>query len=154
QGDPALRRRLDELLQAHAAAGDFLEGSAVAGQAKASGDQTKALDGKDAAAKTDHHFEFLQPSAKPYHLGRLAHYEILEILGQGGFGIVFKAFDEKLHRVVAIKVLGPQLATSGTARQRFLREARAAAAVRHQHVVDIHAIDELPLPYIVMEYVS
>ena len=57
-------------------------------------------------------------------------------------GVVLKAFDEKLHRVVAIKVMAPQLATSATARKRFTREARAAAAVSHDHVVTIHAVEE------------
>lgn len=99
--------------------------------------------------------DFLDPSEKPGHLGRLAHYEILQIIGQGGMGIVLKAMDESLQRVVAIKVLAPQLATNATARQRFQREARAAAAISHEHVVTIHAVDEAKgLPYLVMQYVA
>ena len=62
------------------------------------------------------------PSSTPGHLGRLGHYEVLELLGKGGFGTVLRAFDEKLHRVVAIKVLSPELSASGTARQRFTRD--------------------------------
>ena len=96
----------------------------------------------------------LQPSNQPGSLGRLTHYEVLEILGRGGFGTVFKSFDEKLHRIVAIKMLAPALAAGGTARQRFLREARAAAAVRDEHVIDIHAVEEEPSPYLVMEFVN
>ncbi len=96
---------------------------------------------------------FLQPSAKPDSLGRLAHYEVLEVIGRGGMGIVLRAFDDKLHRVVAIKVMSPQLAATSPPRKRFLREARAAAAIRHEHVVDIHAVEEEPIPYLVMEYV-
>src|SRR5262249_17835992 len=58
-------------------------------------------------------------------------------------------------RVVALKVLAAPLAASGTARQRFAREARAAAAVRDEHVIDIHAVcDDAPVPYLVMEYVD
>jgi serine/threonine protein kinase len=98
---------------------------------------------------------FLSPTDKPGQLGRLERYEVLEEVGRGGMGVVLKAFDPSLHRVVAIKVLAPQLATSGVARKRFLREARAAAAVSHDHIVTIHAVDEANgLPYLVMQYVA
>ncbi len=96
---------------------------------------------------------FLQPAGRPDSLGRLGHYEVLEILGRGGFGIVFRAFDERLQRVVAIKVLAPELAATSPARKRFLREARAAAQIRHENVVQIYAVEEQPLPYLVVEYV-
>ena len=77
-----------------------------------------------------------------------------ELLGRGGFGLVLKAFDPALGRAVAIKVLAPQLATSAAARGRFAREARAAAAVVHDHVVAIHAVDSWNgLPYLVMPYI-
>jgi len=99
--------------------------------------------------------EFLEPSENPAMLGRLGPYEIVEVIGQGGMGIVLKGWDAALHRFVAIKVLAPQLAASGTARQRFAREARAAAAVVHEHVVAIHAVDSAAgLPLIVMPYVA
>jgi serine/threonine-protein kinase len=69
-------------------------------------------------------------------------------------GIVFKGFDRALSRNVAIKVLDPMLANIGTARQRFAREARAMAAISHEHVVPVYAVDEHgELPYFVMEYV-
>jgi hypothetical protein len=98
---------------------------------------------------------FLSPPNKEGHLGRLERYEVLEEVGRGGMGVVLKAFDPSLHRVVAIKVLAPQLATSGVARQRFLREAKAAAAVSHDHLVTIHAVDEANgLPYLVMQYIA
>ena len=77
------------------------------------------------------------------------------MLGRGGFGIVLKASDPALGRAVAIKVLAPQLATSGAARSRFAREARAAAAVVHDHVVAIHSVDSWRgMPYLVMPYVA
>jgi eukaryotic-like serine/threonine-protein kinase len=98
--------------------------------------------------------DFLQPSTRPGALGRLAHYEVLEVLGQGGFGTVVRAFDEKLHRMVAIKIMSPQLAATSPARKRFMREARSSAAIRHENVVDIHAIEEKPIPFLVMEYVG
>jgi serine/threonine protein kinase len=101
----------------------------------------------------DQALEFLEPSVKPGSLGRLGHNEVLEVLGRGGFGIVVRAFDDSLHRVVAIKVLAPQLAATSPARKRFLREARASARVRHANVVQIYAVEERPLPYLVMEYI-
>jgi serine/threonine protein kinase len=97
--------------------------------------------------------DFLQPTTKPGSLGRLGHNEVLEVLGRGAFGIVVRAFDEKLQRVVAIKVLSPQLAITSPARKRFLREARASGCVRHENVVQIYAVEEQPLPYLVMEYI-
>ncbi len=62
---------------------------------------------------------FLPPSERPGSMGRLAHYELLETLGSGGSAIVVKAFDEKLHRNVALKILSPLLATTSAARKRF-----------------------------------
>jgi serine/threonine protein kinase len=98
--------------------------------------------------------EFLDPPTGPGHLGRFGPYEVLGLLGRGGMGVVLKAFDPALHRLVAIKVLAPELATSATARQRFAREARAVAAIVHDHIVAIHAVDSWNgLPYLVMPYV-
>ena len=98
---------------------------------------------------------FLSPSAKPGHLGQLGHYDILEVLGKGGFGVVLKGFDERLHRIVAIKVLSPAFAANGAARLRFIREARAAAAVKNEHVVGIYDVQEKANPpYLVMECVD
>ena len=88
--------------------------------------------------------DFLTPSDDPAYLGRLGPYEVIGILGQGGMGIVLKAFDPSLSRVVAIKILAPQMAASGAARRRFFREAKAAAAVVHDHVVAIYAVDTDP----------
>jgi uncharacterized protein (TIGR03067 family) len=106
-------------------------------------------------ADVQHELPFLAPSAKPGHLGRLGHYEILSVIGKGGFGVVLKGFDERLHRMVAIKVLSPAFAAIGSARKRFIREARAAAAVKNEHVVAIYDVqaDEQP-PYLVMELID
>jgi serine/threonine-protein kinase len=107
-------------------------------------------DGERAPATLD----FLAPSDWPDSMGRLGPYEVKGILGRGGMGVVLKAFDLALNRNVAIKVLLAPLAAHGAARRRFLREARAAAAVVHEHVVSVHAVDEAHgLPYLVMEYV-
>ncbi len=98
---------------------------------------------------------FLAPSDWPDSIGRLGSYEVKGILGRGGMGVVVKAFDPALHRNVAIKVLSASLASTGAARSRFLREARAAAAVVHEHVVGVFAVAEAAgLPFLVMEYVS
>jgi serine/threonine protein kinase len=97
---------------------------------------------------------FLQPPGNPASMGRLGPYEILEVLGQGGMGIVLKAFDAGLHRPVAIKVLAAEFAANAAARKRFAREAKAAAAVVHDHVVPIHAVDpDAAPPYLVMAFI-
>ena len=98
--------------------------------------------------------DFLQPSDNPVSLGKLGSYEVLEVIGRGGMGIVLKAFDPALHRPVAIKVLAAEYAANGSARKRFAREAQATAAVIHDHVVPIHAVDaEAAPPYLVMAYI-
>jgi serine/threonine protein kinase len=96
----------------------------------------------------------LAPSDWPDSLGRMGTYEVKGVLGRGGMGVVLKAFDSALNRNVAIKVLSASLANCGAARRRFLREARAAAADAHEHVVAVHAVVESAgLPFLVMEYV-
>ena len=98
---------------------------------------------------------FLTPCDDDRLLGRLGPYEVTEVIGSGGFGVVLKAHDPALNRPVAIKVLSPQLANSGAARRRFAREAQAAAAVVHDHVVAIHSVaDNDGLPYLVMPYIA
>ena len=97
---------------------------------------------------------FLDPPIKPNQLGKFDQYEILEELGRGGRGIVFKAFDPALHRIVAMKVLAPQFAAVASARA-FSPRVRAAAAVSHEHVVTIYAVAETKgLPCIVMQFVA
>ena len=72
----------------------------------------------------------------------LSHYKILEELGRGGMGIVYKAEDTKLDRTVAIKVLPAAALTNESDRARFYREAKAAAALTHPHIAIIHGVDE------------
>ncbi len=91
---------------------------------------------------------------RPGSIGRLGRYDVMEILGRGGMGLVLKAVDPSLGRTVAIKVLNPALAHAASARRRFEREGKAVAAVAHEHIVTIHSVDELRgLPCLVMEYV-
>src|SRR5271157_5174287 len=106
--DVELRKRVEQLLQARSKAESFLESPAI----HLVGTRTESPLG-DAAEALD----FLAPSGKPDSLGRLGHYEVLEVIGRGGMGVVLRAFDEKLHRVVAIKVMAAQLATKATARK-------------------------------------
>ncbi len=109
------------------------------------------LDGPD----DDDRLDFLSPSEFPDSLGRVGPYEVKGVLGRGGNGVVLKAFDAGLNRFVAVKVIAAVLAGSGTARARFTREAKAAAAVVHENVVAVHAVDQAGgLPYLVMEYVK
>lgn len=98
---------------------------------------------------------FLRPSDRPEYRARFGSFYVIDVLGRGGMGIVFKAHDPALQRTVAVKVLAPQLATSETARKRFLREARAAARVVDDHVVTIHSVSEVDgFPYLVMQFIE
>jgi hypothetical protein len=155
-GDPVLRARVEALLRSHEQAGEFPGKPAPQRLAEEFAarepDDTRTGPG---GADADGGLDFLEPPDKPGSIGRLGHYEVQEVVGRGGMGVVLKAFDEQLHRVVAIKVMAPPLAASATARKRFVREARAQAAVTQDHVVTIHAVEESgPLPYIVMQFVS
>jgi len=86
---------------------------------------------------------------------RLGPYEIRGTIGAGGMGVVYLAWDARLHRSVAVKTLHPAFAVDAVARERFLREARAAAAVSHPNVTQIHDIGEDEgRPYFAMEYLE
>lgn len=140
-GNETLLRAVETLLEINTRAGEFLESPAL-----------EQLAG-DNSAESQHAAEllFLAPSGEPGVLGRLDHYEIIEIVGRGGMAIVMRAHDTKLQREVAVKVL----VTSGVTRQSFVREARAVAAIRDDHVVTIHGVeDEGPVPYLVMEFIN
>ncbi len=140
--DSLQRQRVTALLVAYEQAGNFLQQPAVAVEPTPIG-------------------HYLAACESPGTLGRLGLYEILEEIGRGGMGVVFRAYDPKLQRIVAVKALAPELARLPSARQRFLREARAAAAVSHLHVVTIFAVEgteeaslgteRTTLPFLVME---
>lgn len=85
----------------------------------------------------------------------ITHFKILEKIGEGGMGVVYRAEDLKLKRQVAIKFLPRQVALQAEARQRFMIEAQAAAALNHPNIATIHTIEELPeQAFIVMEFVD
>ena len=95
---------------------------------------------------------FLQPAEQADEIGRLGHYRILQVLGRGGMGAVFLAEDPKLGRKVALKVMLPKIASIPAARDRFLREARAAASLKSDHIVTVYLVDEINgVPYLAME---
>lgn len=96
----------------------------------------------------------LQTPSHPEMLGRLGRYEVEGVVGCGGMGVVLRGYDCELRRPVAIKLVLPRLMKNGPAKQRFLREARAAAAVLHPNVIAIHDIDETGgVPWFVMPLV-
>jgi len=117
-------------------------------------DQTLAANARGAghdASLTD----FLAPPQADDELGRLGKYRILKILGHGGMGVVYKAQDPRLKRTVAIKAMLPTLAASASAGKRFLREAEAMAALKHDHIVSIYDVDEeRGVPFMAMEFLK
>jgi serine/threonine protein kinase len=161
---PVCRERLDKL----AGADPVLLNAATASRLNVYAEEAplrRVLDalGKDDSLATLHYphgqIEWWQSLLRPVGPletpGQLDDYEVTRVLGQGGMGLVFQAFDPALRRWVAIKVLAPNLASDPVARRRFEREAQAAAAVRHEHVITIHAVREAHgLPYLVMEYLA
>jgi eukaryotic-like serine/threonine-protein kinase len=99
--------------------------------------------------------DFLEEPSHPELMGRLGRFDIERVIGVGGMGIVLKAYDTELHRVVALKVLARHLANNASARKRFAREAQAAAAVLHPNVIPIYNVEsESDNPFLVMQYVN
>ncbi len=146
--DNSLRERVEALLRADRDAGSFLDKTPS---------EIDALDHETGLFRPQAlpDLGFLEPAANPESLGQLGPYDVQAVIGWGGMGIVMRAFDPRLSRVVAIKVLAPEWSSNPVARGRFLREARAAAAVTHDHLVRIYAVEEsAALPYIVMECIE
>jgi tRNA A-37 threonylcarbamoyl transferase component Bud32 len=86
---------------------------------------------------------------------KIAHYRIMEPIGAGGMGAVYKAYDNKLHRVVALKLLPSEYVSQQDRRRRFFQEARAASALNHPHILTVYEVGEDDgKPYIAMEYVE
>jgi serine/threonine protein kinase len=85
----------------------------------------------------------------------LGHFRILDRLGSGGMGVVYRAHDEKLQRTIAIKVVGKESGAPATDRQRIIEEARAASALSHPHICTVYETGDIDgQAYIAMEYVE
>lgn len=98
---------------------------------------------------------FLKPPEAEDELGRLGGYRILKVMGVGGMGVVFLAEDPRLKRQVALKAMKPAVAASHDAKERFLLEARATAAIEHDNIVSIYQVGEDDgIPFIAMRYLQ
>ena len=107
------------------------------------------------AGEVDFIVDYLKPGKLTQSLGRLGSIEIQKFIGRGAHGIVLKGLEDELQRLVAVKVMSPHLASVAAARQRFAREARAAAAIVHPNVMPILHVDSSGLlPFLVMPYVN
>jgi serine/threonine protein kinase/tetratricopeptide (TPR) repeat protein len=128
-GDTALQSEVERLLAAHQVAGSFLQAPAM-------------LSGTSAASLA-------------LENGSIAGYELVAFLGAGGMGEVYKAYDAKLERPVALKLLSTQLSHDPDRLQRFRAEARAASALNHPHILVVHDFGDFDgRPFIVTEFVE
>jgi tRNA A-37 threonylcarbamoyl transferase component Bud32 len=98
--------------------------------------------------------DLIEPTEKEGILGRLEQYEILELVANTGMATVLKARDPELDRLVAIKMLAPALATNATAKERFLREARAMATLEHDYILPIYDVHHGGSPWFVMRFIE
>jgi Leucine-rich repeat (LRR) protein/tRNA A-37 threonylcarbamoyl transferase component Bud32 len=106
-------------------------------------------------ATTTDRFDFLAPAQAGDEMGRLGGYRVLRVLGAGGMGVVFLAEDVRLKRKVALKVIRPEVANKPGARERFLREAQAAALLEHENIVTIYQVDEAGgVPFLAMQWLK
>src|SRR4026209_2636631 len=92
---------------------------------------------------------------KPLPVQTIAHYRIVEPIGAGGMGAVYKAYHHKLQRPVALKLLPPEYVSQQDRRRRFFQEARGASALSHPHILTVYEVGEDDgKPYIAMEFVE
>lgn len=99
--------------------------------------------------------DLLDPPTADGAIGGLMKYDVLEVRGRGGMGVVLKGYDRQLKRVVAIKLMSRRLMQSDKSLKRFEREAILAASINHPNVVTIHGVEShRGFPFIVMEYVE
>ncbi len=135
--DAAMRDEVVALIASQEQASDFLERHPPVGSALAD-------------------IGYPSPARAPHFTAgeRIGPYEIVESIGAGGMGEVYRARDPRLHRDVALKVLPPSLVSDPVRRERFVQEARAASALEHPHIAVVHEIDEIDgVTFIAMELV-
>ena len=121
--DPDVRSKVAALLSSHEESGSFLENPlAVFGQEES---QTQLMRQRG-------------PDPSSMEGRRLGHYMVHSKLGRGGMGVVYRAYDDRLNRAVALKVLPPEVVSDPERKRRFIQEARAASALNHPHIVTIH----------------
>ncbi|MCA9175963.1 MAG: serine/threonine protein kinase [Planctomycetales bacterium] len=99
--------------------------------------------------------QLLAPPTHPELLGRVGRYDVEQLIGRGGMGLVFRGYDAETHRPVAIKTLAVHLIPIRSARERFAREAHAAASLMHPHIVTVYdVLTDGPAPALIMQYVA
>ena len=128
------------------------EGEHTAVGAAGKRESTQAFTGNEPSREL---IDFLSPPQAADELGRLGPFRVLQVLGAGGMGVVYKAEDPQLKRFVALKAMLPTLGASESARKRFVREAQSAAAIVHDHIVPIHQVGEdRGVPFVAMQFLE